>query len=171
MRATQVEGMLPSEYLPLWREYVTAFGELLEPALRDPSFPAAQRLVRSRHVHSHVCIHRDKIVPNMHAASVPLRCQLPVREHHHQLPPLNNHSALPICLLAESGKARPAGSAGARGAVPGGDGAAGGARRRRAGGPDGGRRGADPGAILGPNRLPGHAASVAGAGAHVPLCL
>ena len=38
--------MLPSEYLPLWREYVTAFGELLEPAVRDPGFPAAQRLVR-----------------------------------------------------------------------------------------------------------------------------
>jgi len=48
MRATQVEGMLPSEYLPLWREYVAAFGELLEPALRDPGFPAAQRLVRAR---------------------------------------------------------------------------------------------------------------------------
>ncbi len=42
--------MLPSEYLPLWREYVAGFGELLEPALRDPGFPAAQRLVRARHL-------------------------------------------------------------------------------------------------------------------------
>ena len=42
--------MLPSEYAPLWRDYVAAFGELVEPASRDPAFPAAQRLVRAEHI-------------------------------------------------------------------------------------------------------------------------
>ena len=45
MSVPQVENMLPSEYTSLWREYVAAFSDLLEPASRDPGFPAAQRLV------------------------------------------------------------------------------------------------------------------------------
>ena len=41
--------MLPSDYAPLWREYVAAFGDLVKPASRDPDFPAAQRLVGDIH--------------------------------------------------------------------------------------------------------------------------
>ena len=37
--------MEPTEYALLWRDYVAAFAELVDPASRDPTFPAAQRLV------------------------------------------------------------------------------------------------------------------------------
>ena len=40
-----MENMAPAEYALLWRDYIAAFAELVEPASRDPGFPAAQRLV------------------------------------------------------------------------------------------------------------------------------